>query len=111
MKNTHPVDERFFGEWSGSVHRLAIVLGSPRSRVDVDVAGEEVVQAQFVRVSFFLIYNTILFYHALAEYFIEGNLGLRDRLRASTASFTIPSSIRTPDKFKIIPIIPIAHAD
>ena len=27
----------------------------------------------------------------------KANLGLSDRLRASTASFTIPSSIRTPE--------------
>ena len=43
MTNTHPVDESFLGEWSGSVHCLAVVLRSPRSRVDVDVAGEEIV--------------------------------------------------------------------
>ena len=43
MTNTHPVDERFLGEWPRSVHRLAVVLRSPRSRVDVDVAGEGIV--------------------------------------------------------------------
>ena len=43
MTNTHPIDESFLGEWSGSVHRLAIVLGSPGSRVDVNVAGEDIV--------------------------------------------------------------------
>ena len=43
MTNTHPVDERFLGEWSRSVHCLAVVLGSPGSRVDVDVAGGEIV--------------------------------------------------------------------
>ena len=41
MTNTHPIDERFLGEWSGSVHCLAVVLGSPRSGIDVDVAGED----------------------------------------------------------------------
>ena len=43
MTITHPVDERFLCERSGPVHRLAVVLGSPRSRVDVDVAGEGIV--------------------------------------------------------------------
>ena len=48
MTNTHPVDESFLGEWSGSVHCLAVVLRSPRSRVDVDVAGEEIVCAKIL---------------------------------------------------------------
>ena len=46
MTNTHPIDERFLGEWSGSVHCLAVVLRSPRSRVDVDVAGEDIVSVR-----------------------------------------------------------------
>ena len=61
MTNTHPVDERFLGEWSGSVHCLAVVLRSPRSRVDVDVAGEDIVQVQFCAMILFYLQHHFCF--------------------------------------------------
>ena len=37
---TYPIDERLFGEGSWSVNSLAVILWTPRSRVDVNVAGK-----------------------------------------------------------------------